>query len=274
MCYRFYGVSAHAAAAPHLGRSALDAVELMNVGANFLREHILPEARIHYAITNAGGSSPGTVQPYAEVLYLIRAPEISQTREIRDRIDNIARGAALMTDTRVEPVFIKACSNIMPSRLLEEVLYRNMRAVARPRYTREELRRAAAFLSGADPEPGIAAVRTAVVPYRHTRQAQPGSSDVGDVSWICPTAQILTATWAAGTQAHTWQAFAQGKGAVAHKGMLYAGKVLAGAILDMLEQPQLAEQAKAEHKAQLGGRVYESPVPDGVKPDAAGAWAK
>ena len=130
--YKFKGIAAHAAACPHLGRSALDAVELMNVGVNFLREHIIPEARVHYAITNTGGYSPNVVQPEAEVLYLIRAPKNQGAQEIYERVNKIAKGAALMTETELEIDFVKACSNLVPNTTLEKVLHKNMQELAYP----------------------------------------------------------------------------------------------------------------------------------------------
>lgn len=127
--FKFKGISSHAAASPHLGRSALDAVELMNVGVNYLREHVIQEARIHYAITDAGGSSPNVVQPNAAVLYQMRAPKLSQARDIYDRVVNIAKGAALMTDTTLEIVFDRATSNILSNRTLEKLLYEKFEEV-------------------------------------------------------------------------------------------------------------------------------------------------
>ena len=120
--YKFKGLSAHAAAAPHLGRSALDAVELMNVAVNYLREHVIPEARMHYAVTNTGGFSPNVVQAEAEVLYLLRAPQNAQVQDIYRRVNKIAMGAAMMTETEVEIDFIKACSNIIPNNTLEKLM--------------------------------------------------------------------------------------------------------------------------------------------------------
>lgn len=127
--YFFKGVSAHAGTSPHLGRSALDALELMNMGVQFLREHIIPEARIHYAITNTGGDAPNVVQAEAESVYLIRAPKNDQVREIYERVNQIARGAAMMCGVEVEIQLEKACSNILVNHTLEEVLYENMKAV-------------------------------------------------------------------------------------------------------------------------------------------------
>ena len=285
--YVFSGVSAHAAGNPHQGRSALDAVELMNIGVQFLREHIIQEARIHYAITNTGGFSPNVVQAHAEVLYLIRAPKTPQVEEIYQRVNKIAQGAALMTETELTIDFVKACSNVIPNNALERVLYQNMRELPPPQYTDEEMAfiRAIAETCKPDldalrrkmrgaPEDEIAAVEGQlqkpiydfVLPYAPDASSMSGSTDVGDVSWVCPTAQIYTATWAAGTPGHSWQIVAQGKSAQAHKGMLYAGKVMAGAAVDLLQNPDLVQKAKDEHARRMGGAKYVCPIPAGVKP--------
>ncbi|MFR2771943.1 MAG: amidohydrolase [Clostridium sp.] len=137
--FRFHGVSSHAAGSPHLGRSALDAVELMDVGVNYMREHMEPTDRIHYAITDTGGSSPNVVQNHAEVLYLIRSTDNNKVKRLYERVKNIARGAALMTETNVEAVFDKACSNILSNSILEQLLYDCMKTIPLPSYTEEEL---------------------------------------------------------------------------------------------------------------------------------------
>ena len=285
--YAFRGVSAHAAGDPHHGRSALDAVELMNIGVQFLREHIMQEARIHYAITNTGGFSPNVVQAYAEVLYLIRAPKTAQVEEIYQRVNKIARGAALMTETELEIDFVKACSNVIPNNTLERVLYQNMKSLPTPQYTEEEMafiRDMAATcardcegmrkkLCGAT-EAERAAVEPHlndilygfVMPYVPSEAVSSGSTDVGDVSWVCPTAQVYTAAWVAGTPGHSWQIVAQGKSAQAHKSLLYAAKVMAGAAVDLLQNPELVRQAQAEHERRLEGGKYVCPIPDGVRP--------
>ncbi len=137
--FRFKGIASHAATSPHLGRSALDAVELMNVGVNYLREHIIPEARVHYAVTNTGGNSPNVVQSNATVLYLIRAPKMHQVEDIYRRICKIAQGAAMMTETEVEIVFDKGCSNYLPNRELEKVLYNNMVKAGAPEFDQNDM---------------------------------------------------------------------------------------------------------------------------------------
>ena len=291
--YRFYGTASHAAACPELGRSGLDAVELMNTGVQYLREHVIQEARIHYAITNTGGYSPNVVQPFAEVLYLIRAPKTGQVQEIFERINDIAKGAALMTGTKMEMQFVKACSNLVDNTTMEEVLQKNLEEIEREPYTEEELRFAeeiAATYGGKklDMEEILARyeksrkahVEEVLTPYLNTvfndcivplmdvETSMAGSTDVGDVSWVCPTAQITTVTVAAGTPGHSWQEVTQGKSSVAHKGMIFAGKVMAGAAIDLLENPKLIEAAKEELKKRLGGGKYVPPIPKDVKPMA------
>ncbi|MHB9291870.1 putative aminobenzoyl-glutamate utilization protein B [Hollandina sp. SP2] len=292
--YKFRGKAAHAAAAPHLGRSALDAVELMNVGVNFLREHVIPETRIHYAITHTGGFSPNVVQARGEVLYLIRSPQLPQVEEIYQRVNKIAQGAALMTETDVEIEFIKACANIIPNKVLGRVLYDNFTAQELPHYTEEELAYAAALTKNSLKTPGAEAAmflpamgkdvaeytkRLAgkklcdlILPfYDETPEPVfPGSSDVGDVSWNVPTAQIAVASYALGTAEHSWQLVSQTRSSLGHKGLILAAKVLARACVDVLEHPELAEKAKAEWEQRLEGHPYCSAIPPEVKPRPIG----
>ena len=289
--YKFTGVSSHAAVSPHLGRSALDAVELMNVGVQFLREHIIQEARVHYAITNTGGFSPNVVQPKAEVLYLIRAPKLDDVKEIYERINNIARGAALMTDTQVEIQFIKSCSNFVMNTVVADEIHKNMVDIGCPEFTEEELKFAQevrdslekksnpmdAFVSKLRPdelkwvrEQTFEPMANFVVPRIYIENVLPGSTDVGDVSWVCPTGQAVVAAWPAGTPAHSWQAVAVGKNSIAHKGMLYAGKVIAATAIDFIENPQLLEDAKKEHGDRLDHKPFVSPIPKDVVPAAIG----
>lgn len=297
--YRFYGTAAHAAGCPELGRSALDAVELMNTGVQYLREHVIQEARIHYAITNTGGYSPNVVQPFGEVLYLIRAPKTNQVQEIYERINDIAKGAALMTGTKMEIQFVKACSNLVDNTILEEVLQKNLYEIERESYTAEEIKFAkeiAETYGGqkltledvlsryeksrkSEVEELITphlhdTLNDFIVPLMDVEKAMAGSTDVGDVSWVCPTAQITTVTVAAGTPGHSWQEVTQGKSSIAHKGMLYAGKVMAGAVIDLLESPETIEKAKEELTKRLGGGKYVPPIPKDVRPMAINPSAK
>lgn len=275
--FKFKGKSSHAAASPHLGRSALDAVELMNIGVNYLREHIISDARVHYAITNSGGLSPNVVQAYAEVLYLMRAPKVDQVQEIYERVCKIAEGAALMTETEVEIVFDKACSNLVQNRVLEEVMYRNFQELGVPVHDEQELQLAKevrATLTEQEkntseklsPDAPDMDMVTWLNPYTGGPIPLSGSTDVGDVSWITPTAQCTTACFVNGSTLHSWQWVTLGATSIAHKGMLHAGKVMGATAVDMLNNPELIGQAKDELKKRLGGKTYVSPIPEGVYP--------
>ncbi len=288
-CYfKFKGKSSHAAASPHLGRSALDSVELMNVGVNYLREHIISDARVHYAVTNAGGISPNVVQAEAEVLYLIRAPKITQVKEIFNRIIKIAEGAAMMSETEVEIVFDKACSNIVPNNTLSEIMSDVGSSLPPLSFSEKENIYAANYcetLSEAERKGNQAMMGLfgqglnadlkleftkplfeKFIPYFETKVVMPGSSDVGDVSWIVPTVQCMTACYSQNTPAHSWQMVAQGKSSIAHKGLVHASKIMAGTAVSILHNHEIIDTAKAELKERLNGEVYTSPIPADVKP--------
>lgn len=290
--FRFHGTSAHAAGCPEMGRSALDACELMNIGTQFLREHMISDARVHYSIIDTGGYSPNVVQPEAKALYLIRAPKVGLAKDLYDRVVKIAEGAAHMTETTMDYELIKSCANVVSNRVLEKVLYESLNDVGVPSYTEEEYVKAAAYTAtapaGADkayddavadhliPE-NKAYLKTMksrriwdfVVPYEeiHIVKSMGGSTDVGDVSWQCPTAQFNAATWAPLTPGHSWQVVSQGKGSQAHKGVIYAGKVLALSALRFFEDPNLVTAARKEFQEELEGQTY-IPIPQEVKPRA------
>ncbi|WP_019121461.1 M20 family metallopeptidase [Brevibacillus massiliensis] len=275
--FRFKGKSAHAAASPHLGRSALDAVELMNIGVNYLREHIISDARIHYAITNTGGLSPNVVQANAEVLYLVRAPKVPQVQEIYERVCKIAQGAALMTETELEIVFDKACSNLVQNKTIESVMYRNFQKLGVPVFDETELQLAKEVRATLTEQERRTSIKVSpdapdmdlvdwLIPYTGDPVPLNGSTDVGDVSWITPTAQCNTACFVNGSTLHSWQWVTLGATSIGHKGMLHAGKVMAATAIDMLNHPELIEQAKSELKQRLGSEKYVSPIPAGVKP--------
>ncbi|MFM0394929.1 M20 family metallopeptidase [Paraburkholderia phytofirmans] len=278
--FRFKGVAAHAGVSPHLGRSALDALELMNVGVNFLREHIVPEARLHYAIINAGGTAPNVVQANTEVLYTIRAPRNRVVDEIYERVEAIAKGAAMMTGCTVDTRFDSACSNILLNTPLNELMYKHLQRLGAPDYElsehsfadaihqtthREERELAGRMLTAAwrDPKPLFDAVDRYDPASAITMH---GSTDVGDVSWVTPTAQCATACFAFGSSPHSWQWVSQGKSSIAHKGMLLAAKTIAATAIDLFRDPSHIEAARAELVARRDGDEYSSPVPDGVQP--------
>lgn len=285
--YRFTGKAAHAAGCPHLGRSALDAVELMNVGVQFLREHIPPHNGAHYAITDAGGVSPNVVQAHARVLYMLRSDNVPNILKLAERVDDIAKGAALMTGTQVSRRFIDGTADLLPNAVLERAAYENFAAAPMPVYTEEELSFARAisatcareklpgFAAEYDPEiadfseraseNGTKPINDFLLPLWHSRMISAGSTDVGDVSRQTPTVQIHAATWASGTPGHSWQAVSAGKSGMAHKGMLLAAKVLAATAWDLFEQPELLRAARAEfEKRNKSG--YVCPIPEGAEP--------
>lgn len=288
--YKFKGVAAHAAACPELGRSALDAVELMNIGVQFLREHMTDDCRVHYAITNAGGVSSNVVQSEAEVLYMVRANKVRQSVELQKRVDKIAEGAALMTETSYERVFIDGTAELLPNYTLEKLLYDNFAEIGVPQHSPAELEFAAKLKATYPAEsaaPGIGAhfdadiaekvlemtddltkpMNDFLMPQYSGTGFVAGSTDVGDVSWQTPTAQISVAAWPAGMPGHTWQTVACGKTSLGYKAMLCAGKVLAASCIDLIDDAELLEKAKAEF-AKKSKDGYTCPIEPGAKPIA------
>ena len=274
--YRFDGIASHAGGSPELGRSALDAVELMNVGVQFLREHIPSSCRVHYAITDTGGFSPNVVQPHAEVLYLIRGVTNKIAAEIYERVNDIAKGAALMTGTKESHQFIKACSNIVPNTAIQKMLHEKMEAIPVPQPTEAQLDYAREITKtlGISPKADMEnPLHWQLGKYSAEGQSF-GSTDVGDASWVCPTAQIYTACVAYGTPGHSWQWTAQCKTDYARDMTIYAAKVLAAGAVELMENPELLAEAKAEHAERVGPEGYIPPIPKDVKPMAMDSFKK
>lgn len=281
--FRFHGVSSHAAGSPHLGRSALDACELMNVGVNYLREHIESTDRVHYAYLNVGGKAPNVVQSEAELKYFIRSTTNSKALHLYERVINIAKGAALMTETDLDILFDEGLSNTIPNFVIEDVLEAAFNQVPAPSYTDEELAYAQQFKDTYPQEklsvPARAldkasiktvletqSVHTGLMRCAHSDECGMGSTDVGDISWVVPTGQINTACFAIGAGSHSWQWVAQGKSSIAHKGMHYAGQILAQAAIEFHQHPELIAQAKEEFHTRLGNSTYQCLIPNDVKP--------
>lgn len=284
--FTFHGTAAHAASAPHLGRSALDAVELMNVGVNYMREHMIDEARVHYAVTDTGGNAPNVVQRQAQVLYAIRAPELGQVKHLYDRIVKIAQGAALMTETAVEVKQVASYANMLSNTVICRQMEKYFTQLPPVQYTQEELdfaqqfketlleedregleNGAAAFFGRRLAREQLAQPIYTAMAENNKHVAMKGSADLGDVSWKVPAAYFYGTTWAAGTPPHSWQAAAQGKSSIAHKGMLHAAKVLSCVGYDFLTDPGLVRQARAELLETLDGREYVCPLPPECKPE-------
>ncbi|MGH7211572.1 MAG: amidohydrolase, partial [Acetobacteraceae bacterium] len=277
--FSFTGRASHAAAAPHLGRSALDAVELMNVGVNYMREHMPSDARIHYAMLDAGGIAPNVVQARAVVRYLIRARDLPELQRLIARVKKVAEGAALMTETSVSHAVVSAVSNLLPNVPLERAMQDALTRLGPPPFDEADRAFAAEIQATLTEEDIEAAFRRVGEPVRKDlalcddilkldtpRAAMMGSTDVGDVSWVVPTVQARGATYAIGTPGHSWQLTAQGKTPAAHKGMAHVAKVMAGTAIAAIEDAALLARAKADHQARVRAKPYVSPLPPDIEP--------
>lgn len=258
--FDFTGKSAHAAAHPELGRSALDACELMNVGVNYLREHVKSDARMHYAYLNDGGDAPNIVPAAATLLYALRAPESTYVAELYDRVSDVAKGAALMTGTRVSCRTVSAYAELLSVPAMEALIMEAMQEAEKPEYADDDYEYAARFAA----DQASPSIDTTILPADQSINL--GSTDVGDVSWQVPTGLIGVTTEAAGCALHTWQIVAQGKSPLAHKGMHYAARILFEAAKKLYESPELCEHIQKDYGAAKGNRKYQSMLPDSVNP--------
>ncbi len=241
--FKFHGKSAHAAGFPELGRSALDGVEAMDYMVNLMREHISQESRIHYVITD-GGKAPNVVPDYAEVYYFIRHPDLNVLNDLCDRIAAAADGAAKGTGTTVEYEIISGCPSILINDVLSKVVDENLRIVGGIKYTPEEEKFAQAIHDTLGEDALPLGAEKIIEPYGHKKS--PCSTDIGYVSMIAPSAQLVTATWVSGTPAHTWQAVAVGANSIAEKGMIVAAKTMALTAIDLYSNPETVKKAKEE----------------------------
>lgn len=282
----FTGLSAHAGGCPHLGRSALDTVELMSVGCNYLREHVIPEARIHYAYIDAGGTAPNVVQDHAVVRYEVRAPYVKQVKELFERVKEVARGATIMAGTQMECELSMAFTEYIPNNALAAVADECMKEVGAPAWTEEDYALARQFLNTYN-EQTLDSIKeeirqvygeerlTEILNRPLDREIHPfnrdkivlqaGSTDVGDVGYAVPTLNINVATNCVGNVGHTWQMTAQACSPLAHKGLLTAAKVMALSCIRTMDRPDVIAEAKAEVTRRNGG-AYSCPLPDSVKP--------
>ena len=277
--FSFTGRASHAAATPHLGRSALDAVELTNVGVNYLREHMPSDARIHYALLDGGGVAPNVVQAKAAVRYAVRARTLAEMVPLVERVKNVARGAALMTETSLDIKIISAVSNLMPNGPLEQAMQANFDRLGAPAWDDADRALAAEIRATLEPDDIAAPYRRtglkirrdevlaeAIYPLGLRGEPLIGSTDVGDVSWVVPLVQADGATMAVGTPLHSWQMTAQGQTPHAKKGMVHVAKVMAATAVDAIRDAGLLARAKADLAARTEGNRYVCPIPPGVNP--------
>jgi aminobenzoyl-glutamate utilization protein B len=277
--FNFYGRASHAASQPHLGRSALDAVELMHVGVNYMREHMPSTARIHYAVTNTGGAAPNVVQAHATTRHLIRAATLVEMWDLVERVKEIAQGAAQMSGTRVEARQFSGDANLIGNLVLEEAMQRNLEATGGPGFDDADRAYAAEIQKSIDPKE-LAASYTSIglrprkgevlseeiLPLDTGSDTSVGSTDVGSVSWVVPTVQCRTACYAVGTPGHSWQMVAQGLAPAAHKGMALAAKAMAGLAADLIDSEALLREARIEFETFRAENPFRNPLTDDIEP--------
>lgn len=276
--YRFNGRSAHAASAPHLGRSALDAVELMSVGANYLREHMPNSARLHYAIVDTGGHAPNVVQATAAVRYLVRARDLPELNALVARVNDVARGAAIMTGTTMTHRILSGDANLVGNTPLEQLMFKQLQRLGPPVFDEADRATARRFQATCSPDDiavsfrrfGMkprkdAALCDSIFPPASGDPNLVGSTDVGTVSWVVPTVQMRGATYAIGTPGHSWQLVAQGKLPAAHKGMEHAAKVMAATACELFLEPAYIAAARADLQERLADTPFVNPIPDDVE---------
>ena len=282
----FDGIASHAGGAPHLGRSALDACELMNVGVNYLREHMIDEARVHYAYSDAGGTAPNVVQAHAVIKYEVRAPKVKQMKELFTRVTDIAKGAALMTGTKMRYEIAMAFSDYTPNKTLAAVMDECLQEFGAPEWSEEDYELALQMLRSYPKQTqltineDIAAIfgeedvekimrkplDSTVHPFDpKDDRYESGSTDVGDVGYATPTVELNIATACLGNVGHTWQNTAFSCSPIGFKGMIRAAEVLSLAAVRTMEQPELIRKAKEELLRKNGGK-YVCPLPDYIQP--------
>jgi len=283
---RFKGRSAHAAGNPQQGRSALKAVQLLDIGVHFMREHIPPDSRVHCVITDGGGA-PNVVPAVAEVWYYVRAPKRDMVDKIYAWVQDIIKGAALMTQTTYEIDFLTGCYELLGNYTIHNNMLDNLRKVGDLQFTEEEHAFARQLRESIPPDmleashahmqktfpPGITWEEVGehlnqkpIPPNWDRDEVSGGSTDVADVSYITPTGNLVTSTTPLCTPGHSWQYVAASGHSIGYKGGLHAARVLALTALDLLTQPTLLQAARDEFIKSTGGKKYVSPLPEGTKP--------
>lgn len=265
--FTFHGTAAHASGSPESGRSALDAVELMNVGVNYMREHVNEDARMHYVITDGGGA-PNVVPAAATVWYFIRADSHKDVEYNFKWINDIARGAAMMTRTELSVHVDTDCHEVIPNTPLSEMLYDNLVKVGVPDFTADEEAFARRLQQPLIEEFGTGfdlAIERTIRSLAESAEPAKGSTDVGDISWFVPTGGIRTACFVADSPGHSWQNVACIGSSIGEKGILYAARTLAVSAVELFERADLVEAARADFKARMRTRKYTTLIPEGQK---------
>ncbi len=280
--FEFFGKASHAAGSPEQGVSALDAVELMNTGVNFMREHIVQEARIHYVIEE-GGHEPNVVPAYARSWYFVRAPTRDLVNLYYERILRMADGADLMVGTTHKVRFLTGVHNTIPNRPLAELIVANMRDLGAPEFTSDELDFASKLGKSISKQEKSSKLQRSTLPkamelldvdlntriydpYGEERKGGGGSSDVAEVSWITPTVEFSTAQFIVGAPGHSWQHTAASGSTIGHKSSVFAAKTMTATVIDLLTVPQHLIDIKADWSQRMQDLEYHSPLPDDLVP--------
>ena len=277
--FDFRGKASHASVDPHLGRSALDAVELMNIGVNYLREHMPVTGRLHYAVVNTGGNAPNVVQSFAAVRHVVRDVQLADMWDLTKRVQNIAQGAAQMTETRVDWHQLCGDANLVPNEPLEQAMYEAMCRLGGPGFDDSDRSFANEIRKTLSKAEILAAYKRAGLKFRedevlsegvYTLNSEDttyvGSTDVGTVSWVVPTVQCHVACHAIGTPGHSWQVVAQGKSGIAHKGLIHAAKVMSSTAVRLYHDSELLAEAKKAHADFRAESEFVFPIGESVTP--------
>jgi aminobenzoyl-glutamate utilization protein B len=261
--FRFHGKASHAAGSPEKGRSALDAVEITNHAVQLLREHVPETTRIHHVITDGGGGAPNVVPEFAEVYFYVRHPKAETVAKLYPRLLKCAQAGALASETRLEVVYLGGTLELLPNETLAGVVKRQLTRLNDLRYSPEEQQFAARIQSTLTDPPSLDEIKQV---EDDGGKVGRGSTDVGDVSWVVPTAGFSTACWVPGTSGHSWQAVAAGGTTIGRQGMQLAARTLAASAWEMFTDPKLLAAAKAEHGRRLSGRKYQPLLEANQKP--------
>jgi aminobenzoyl-glutamate utilization protein B len=287
--YRFKGRAAHAGGSPHEGRSALDAVELMNIGVNYLREHVKSDVRMHYIITE-GGKAPNIVPEMAEVYYYLRAAKPETLDSVVERVHKVAQGAAMMTETTFETRYEIGYSPLLNNHYLADLQYQVMQTIGPIQYTQAEIDYAQQVNNGfpgtnADHIEGLVehfkppAEITAVLdryrgsplvgenfPAVDASIIATGSTDVGDLSMIVPVSMLVTACYPTGCPGHSWGNVAAGGMSIGHKGMLHAAKIMAITAAELISDPAHLVETRKEFERVTQNKKYVPAIPENMAP--------
>jgi len=261
--FSFEGISAHAAGAPDKGRSALDGVESMNMMVNLMREHMPQDSRIHYVITK-GGLAPNVVPDEAEVYYYVRHPKRQMVEKLFNRVVKAAKGAAMGTETTVSFEVIHGNYSLMPNDTLQKIMHEKLSARGGITYSSKENKFANTIYKTLLSPTAQLGDQEKVLSYKPTHGH--GSTDVGDVSWLVPTAGLRVATWVPGTSAHSWQAVAAGGTTIGLKGTKLAAEILSETAIEIYLDPSIASKAKQELEKRVGEDFNYVPLLGDRKP--------